>query len=556
MSLFDDSIDDSLLEIPVFQRIKSKLNSEELEANNRIDDSFESLPAISRPPVTTTDKSNDTLTLDSDSEEEKQSTKANDVSNDSIEVVFCSPTLQSQQKDNDLNEDIEDKPNDGNTSVMSFRSIGSNDWTPIKPKFINRTPFGQKTVRNRTQSSLKKSINFLNKKQTKEQKEMQRVIQREDKERERNEKKIQKELQKQKENANKQVLKSRGIKNANKYCFAVIDRKLYELIKNFLDKLFAEKESNFRINDCPSVPMSVTWIRKSLHLIEEQMESSTCGQSSQMSSQTTIGDREVPENHILVVIEANDFIERVNSYVTNCGETLFDLAKEVIEKTNLKNLTLLVLKLEQYFKRQKTKAQSQFKQRINQLDSDLSNPNRRQNRRESMPSVTREDVDLALIDMEFKLMAFDSQAKISVIKANDYSEVTTYIYRYTRSVAESLIRNERKNQNIGWFAEADNRSTVDPTDASSHEKLWKRQLMQFPKISYEIANAIVSQYPTPKSLLEGYSRHSNPESLLEDIVVSRRQPNATNTHRKVGKQLSNRIHLFMTSRNGDQLLSN
>ena len=101
-----------------------------------------------------------------------------------------------------------------------------------------------------------------------------------------------------------------------------------------------------------------------------------------------------------------------------------------------------------------------------------------------------------------------------------------------------------KNLDFCWFAEADKRAAVDPIDHNSYLKLWKRQLMQFPKISYEIASAIASAYPSPNSLLEAYADHQKPESLLSDIVVVRTQPNGTTTERKIGHELSARVHRF------------
>ena len=473
--------------------------------------------------------SNETLTLDSDSKDSDSNQLLNtkDVSNDSIEVVYCSPTNQNKGP----NDSIPTQPK--NSCDHSFRSTVS-DWTPIKAKFISRTPTLQKIVQKKTKVSVKKSIDILNNRGRKEKPTQ-----------------VEKALQKERDRVNKEVLMSRALKNSTKYCFAVIDRKLYELIKESLDHLFAEKECNFRVTDSPSYEMCVTWIRKHLEVVDSDCQSTDSPKSIQ-SSQSSIATTEVSEQHMILVMDVTDFIARVNAYVIKSGQTLFDLIQDVTKRTIVKNVVLVVPKLDNYFKRQKSKEDKLYRQRLKELDSDTQtfSQNPRRQRRESMPSITREDMDLALIDMEVRI---ESQLRVALIKVNDYSEVSKVVYRYTRAVAESSARKE-KNSDFSWYVEADNRNCVDPIDEASRLKLWKHQLMQFPKVSYHIANAIATQYPTPKSLLEAYSRQSNPELILADVIVTRRQLSGSTTERKVGPELSQRIHRFMTSTDPQKLL--
>jgi hypothetical protein len=536
MSSFDEK-DDSILEIPLFLRIQTKTKTfiNKSETNDNKTEEFLSISTITKTELKSDNKLIDeTFTIDDDSDDNKSLRLSPiDVSNDSIQVLSYSPNTQNRDS-NDIEEDNE----------WSDCKTSSDTSSPIKAVFINRTPF----LKNKNKTPLKKSVKNNNKSQ---EMIINRMAQKEERKRIRDQKKAEKEMTKIREKANKEVLKSKGFKESLKYCFAIIHIKLYEMCEQSIDEIFAQREANYRLTDSPLVPLSVTWIRKHLNLTEEP-------DSNGLSSQASVTDYEVPLNHILVFIETNVFIERVHAFVTQSGETLFDFVKNIKLLSNKNNVTLLVYQLDQYFRRQKSKSQNQFRQRFNELYSTetTSQPIRRQNKCDSLPSVTKEDIDLALIDLELKLMQIDTDFKVSLIKVNDSSELATLIFRYTRSVAESLSRNEKNlQQNFCWFADADNRNTVDPIDDRSHEKLWQKQLMQFPKISKDIANAIIFKYPTPKCLLETYSRVTQPELLLADIVVARTQPNGKITERKIGRELSTRVHLFMTSRNGDQLLS-
>ncbi|KFQ14962.1 Crossover junction endonuclease EME1, partial [Leptosomus discolor] len=78
---------------------------------------------------------------------------------------------------------------------------------------------------------------------------------------------------------------------------------------------------------------------------------------------------------------------------------------------------------------------------------------------------------------------------------------------------------------------------------------WKRQIQQFNRVSLEMAEAIVSVYPSPQLLYQAYSRCSSEqekENLLVNIPVCRGD-GVTATSRRIGPELSRRIYLQMTA---------
>ncbi|XP_066955609.1 crossover junction endonuclease EME1-like [Macrobrachium rosenbergii] len=79
-------------------------------------------------------------------------------------------------------------------------------------------------------------------------------------------------------------------------------------------------------------------------------------------------------------------------------------------------------------------------------------------------------------------------------------------------------------------------------------KLWRQQLEQFINVGNEVAQAIVREYPSPQALVQAY-RHSTSEKeashLLADIPV-RRGIGPLESTRRIGPELSKKIHLFFT----------
>ncbi|OTF78627.1 hypothetical protein BLA29_013694, partial [Euroglyphus maynei] len=91
--------------------------------------------------------------------------------------------------------------------------------------------------------------------------------------------------------------------------------------------------------------------------------------------------------------------------------------------------------------------------------------------------------------------------------------------------------------------------TIDPLkDDESKRQLWLQQLLQFPNISHDIAEAIANHFPTPLKLFNKLKSSTNPINMLSDIQ------SISNTNRRVGNELATKIYLFMTSINPDQIL--
>lgn len=86
--------------------------------------------------------------------------------------------------------------------------------------------------------------------------------------------------------------------------------------------------------------------------------------------------------------------------------------------------------------------------------------------------------------------------------------------------------------------------------------LWKDLLESFPLVSSDQAQAICALYPSPLLLKKAYDQAgSSGGMLLADIQV-RRGAGVLSSVRRIGPELSQKIHKFLTSTNPDELIVN
>ncbi|XP_071866875.1 methyl methanesulfonate sensitivity 4 isoform X2 [Bombus fervidus] len=143
---------------------------------------------------------------------------------------------------------------------------------------------------------------------------------------------------------------------------------------------------------------------------------------------------------------------------------------------------------------------------------------------------------------------------------NNSQDLALMIYQYTKAIAEIPHKSE-KNKNLtnkfDWYVMGDNRNTVKvDKNGNGLKRLWQQQLCQFNLSSLEIAEAICSVYPSPANLIEAYMNCTDTEgvNLLKDIPI-RRAAGPLTTVRKVGPELSKKIYLMFSSKNGENVLS-
>ncbi|KOX80287.1 Crossover junction endonuclease EME1 [Melipona quadrifasciata] len=173
--------------------------------------------------------------------------------------------------------------------------------------------------------------------------------------------------------------------------------------------------------------------------------------------------------------------------------------------------------------------------------------------------LSKHSCDISRKQLETHLNEIQIIADCSSRVINNSQDLALMIYQYTKAIAEVPYKLE-KNKNLinkfDWYVMGDNRNTVKiDKNGNGLKRLWQQQLCQFNLSSLEIAEAICSMYPSPAHLIE-YMNCTDDEgiNLLKDIPI-RRAAGPLTTVRKIGPELSKKIYLMFTSKNGEIVLS-
>uniref|UniRef100_A0A8C3ECR3 Essential meiotic structure-specific endonuclease 1 n=1 Tax=Corvus moneduloides TaxID=1196302 RepID=A0A8C3ECR3_CORMO len=264
------------------------------------------------------------------------------------------------------------------------------------------------------------------------------------------------------------------------------------------------------------------------------------------------GDEWTEEPNVLVLLGLEEFLSMAHSYkqVRTQKETLQSYVAHMMEKMPGKILALAVIGVENYFR----SLQGQPKQRLRHTAASGNQEKRGERRKKEVKGsgldLSRMDVEEALVDLQLS-----TQVQISMFESSE--ELGEYATMFTKAVAEAPYKRERENTGFSFYLEKGcfGGVKVDPS-GKGLLKVWKRQIQQFNRVSSEMAEAIVSAYPSPQLLIQAYERCSSDqerENMLANIPVHRGE-GVTATSRRIGPELSRRIYLQMTSHDPDLCL--
>ncbi|KAM6194059.1 crossover junction endonuclease EME1 isoform 1-T1 [Sarcoramphus papa] len=316
----------------------------------------------------------------------------------------------------------------------------------------------------------------------------------------------QQELEKERKRALAKMLKAQRPGECQKYITVVLDPVLLQ-VEGGGQILSALQAANYScVVENQAVPCSITWRRKTV--------------SSQEAQGCTEGQKET-----------------LQSYVAH-----------VMEKMPGKILALAVVEVENYFRIQSKKRLQQAAMSGNQEEE--QGKRRKRKVKDSGLEITRMDVEEALVDLQLS-----KQVQVSFFES--WEELGEFATMFTKAVAEAPFKREREKTGFPFYLEKGWCGGV-KVDRSGKGLLevWKRQIQQFNRVSLEMAEAIVSAYPSPQLLNQAYSRCSSEqerENMLANIPV-RRGDGVTATSRRIGPELSRRIYLQMTSHDPDLCL--
>ncbi|KAK2178178.1 hypothetical protein NP493_556g00062 [Ridgeia piscesae] len=262
--------------------------------------------------------------------------------------------------------------------------------------------------------------------------------------------------------------------------------------------------------------------------------------------------QDVVESQILLVLPLTDFIELVHASQTvrrglasddvDTLTTYIQRARDLLEG---RQVTLLIQRLEGYFRDQKTREDRAFRGLV------LGNQGGQKSKGQKvvLPDVTRLDVEEVLLDLQMRC-----QCNVKLLETD--AELGKMILHYTRAVAETPFKKDRLKTCFSFHIDKKGCVKVDK-EGQGLATVWRQQLQQFKNVSADMANAIVAEYPSPWLLYQAYKMcptEKCAEELLQDILV-RRGAGVLSTSRRIGKELSRRVHQLLTATDPNLVIS-
>nr|BAO10712.1 essential meiotic endonuclease 1 homolog 1 variant 1 [Gallus gallus] len=335
------------------------------------------------------------------------------------------------------------------------------------------------------------------------------------------------------------VLKAQRPGECQKYITVVLDPVLLQ-VEGGAQIHAALQSANYScVVESQAVPCSITWRRKSV------------------LSQAEDGNEWTEEPNLLVLLGLEEFLSMVRSYkqkAQGCAEqkeTLQSFVACVMEKMPGKILALTVVEVEKYFRCLRAQSKKRLQHAtVNRSQAEDRGDQRKKQVMDPGREITRLDVEDALVDLQLC-------TRVQVTFFESWEELGEFATMFTKAVAEAPFKREQQNTGFSFYLENKwcRGVKVDHSGKGLFE-VWKRQIQQFNRVSGEMAEAVVSAYPSPQLLLQAYSRCSSEqerENMLANIPV-RRGTGVTATYRRVGPDLSRRIYLQMTSHDPDLYL--
>lgn len=338
--------------------------------------------------------------------------------------------------------------------------------------------------------------------------------------------------------------------DAVKHVIVRVSHSLFEIIQNEFRKICQEKELTYAVEaDHEDSLPCVLWRANS------QLETIFKNQSM-LRAQASF-------DQILIFIQPDIIHECVSTLVKRLetgdndqdSMTLFEIINKTCKAHNIYNITIVLFGLERYLRSERSRINNSFKRRMkeamhgDQVVQSSKTKSKHNEKSSDLCELTMENIEMCLVD--FRMQFFyqnETINQIATIQHENVTDLAETIFRYSRSLAESIYRKIKSRSTcIDMFAVGnDGLHSIDPCDDESRRALWLRQLQQFPSITPQAAEMIVSCFPTPKLLFQtlNYSTGNIVRLLAETGIGNRR----------IGFELASKIVQFMTSTDGDAVL--
>ncbi|XP_026056392.1 essential meiotic structure-specific endonuclease subunit 2 isoform X2 [Carassius auratus] len=157
------------------------------------------------------------------------------------------------------------------------------------------------------------------------------------------------------------------------------------------------------------------------------------------------------------------------------------------------------------------------------------------------------------LDTEALLVHLQLYWNVSVNFLFGWQEVTDHVVAVTKAVSKRPYKALCGEPDLGFCMDGSWSAGVRvDRDGRGLTQVWTRQIQQLNRVSPALAKAVTSVYPSPSLLLQAYEQQPSDEErrrLLADLTVV-----GGAKERRVGPELSGRIHRLLTSQNPHLML--
>uniref|UniRef100_A0A182W2M3 ERCC4 domain-containing protein n=1 Tax=Anopheles minimus TaxID=112268 RepID=A0A182W2M3_9DIPT len=134
-------------------------------------------------------------------------------------------------------------------------------------------------------------------------------------------------------------------------------------------------------------------------------------------------------------------------------------------------------------------------------------------------------------------------------------QVANFVAQLARSIAEQPYKQQQmeKYSSDQVYLGNEKKGCVRVEGTAGLQQLYQAQLIKIPSVTLEIAEAIMSVYPTLNSLLQAFREAGmDASNLLSNISIRRAGGPITTSNRRIGPELSRKIHFMYGSTNPKQ----
>ncbi|XP_053493768.1 crossover junction endonuclease EME1-like [Ictalurus furcatus] len=157
------------------------------------------------------------------------------------------------------------------------------------------------------------------------------------------------------------------------------------------------------------------------------------------------------------------------------------------------------------------------------------------------------------IDIEQVLVYLQLCKNVTVHFLFGWQEVTDHVCAVTKALSKRPFRTLQDNPDLGFCVDGLWAGGVRvERSGRGLAQVWTRQIQQLNRVSVAMAAAVTTAYPSPQLLLQAYEKTESEEEqrgLLADLTVR-----GGAKERRIGPELSNRVHRFMISQNPELVL--